>query len=88
MQRKSKAFFSSFFSISLAFLGPLFIGASLPAYGDDSNPQPEETPTIFVTPGGDDSSYEIPLTQPVFFFGQEFTSIYATPSLISQEPIP
>ena len=38
--------------------------------------------TVIVTPGGDDSSYQIPLTEPVFFFGEQYSSIYATTNAV------
>ena len=41
---------------------------------------PVEPPQVIetVTPGGDDSSYQIPLTVPVIFNGVEYSVIYAT----------
>jgi hypothetical protein len=38
--------------------------------------------TVISTPGGDDSSYQIPLSEPVIFFGQEYSSIYATTNAV------
>ena len=38
--------------------------------------------TTIVTPGGDDSSYQVPISGPVNFFGQEYTSIYATTNAV------
>jgi hypothetical protein len=34
--------------------------------------------TVITTPGGDDSSYQIPLTTTVTFDGVEYDSVYAT----------
>jgi hypothetical protein len=41
---------------------------------------PVEVPQVIetVTPGGDDSSYQIPITVPVIFNGVTYTNIYAT----------
>ena len=41
-----------------------------------SSPAPVVVETV--TPGGDDSSYRIPITVPVLFNGVEYTNIYAT----------
>ena len=38
--------------------------------------------TSIVTPGGDDSSYQVPISGAVNFFGQEYTSIYATTNAV------
>jgi hypothetical protein len=48
-----------------------------------AEPTPTPTPTSppvveTVTPGGDDSSYQIPITVPVLFNGVSYTNIYAT----------
>lgn len=59
-----------FAALFLAF-GSLFIVS--PAHA---------SPTVLVTQGGDDSSYQIPLAEPVIFFGQEYTSIYATTNAV------
>jgi hypothetical protein len=40
------------------------------------------SPTVINTPGGDDSSYQIPLSSSVFFFGQEYSSIWATTNAV------
>ena len=59
-----------FAALFLAF-GHLFIAS--PAHA---------SPTVITTQGGDDSSYQIPLTGPVNFFGAEYTSIYATTNAV------
>lgn len=83
MHLRSKVFLSSFSSIALAFAFPLLAGLSV---GAQASEQQEEPPasntTVFVTPGGDDSSYQIPLTEPVVFFGQTYSSIYATTNAV------
>lgn len=64
----------------LRFIAALFVafGSLLfatPALADDP-----ATPTVVVvtTPGGDDSSYQIPLTTTVTFDGVQYGSVYAT----------
>ena len=47
-----------------------------------ATPAMSSAPTVINTPGGDDSSYQIPLSSPVFFFGQQYTSIWATTNAV------
>ena len=55
----------------LAFL-PLFL--AVPAFAEDAQP----VVIVVTTPGGDDSSYQIPLTTTVTFDGVQYSSVYAT----------
>jgi len=43
---------------------------------------PSEPPTVIETPGGDDVSYEVPLSDPVMFCGAEYETIYATTNAV------
>jgi len=47
-----------------------------------ATPAMANTPTVINTPGGDDSSYQIPLSSPVMFFGQQYNSIWATTNAV------
>jgi len=40
------------------------------------------TPTVIVTNGGDDVSYEIPISEPVNFMGQTYSRIFATTNAV------
>lgn len=55
----------------MAFLPLLF---ATPAQADDAQP----VVVVVTTPGGDDSSYQIPLTTSVTFDGVQYGSVYAT----------
>ena len=61
--------------LSVAFLafGPLLF--ALPATADEVT---EPTVIVVTTPGGDDSSYQVPLTTTVTFDGVTYDSVYAT----------
>jgi len=47
-----------------------------------SEDYPSEPPTVIETPGGDDVSYEVPLSGPVMFCGAEYETIYATTNAV------
>jgi hypothetical protein len=63
-----------FLSISLA-LSPVFFAA--PAMADEPA-SAEPVVVVVTTPGGDDSSYQIPLTTTVTFDGVQYSNVYAT----------
>ena len=56
----------------MAFM-PLFFAT--PAYANEPT---EPVVVVVTTPGGDDSSYQVPLTTTVTFDGVDYTSVYAT----------
>lgn len=62
-------------ALFLAFT-PSFLAA--PAAASET----EVLPTVIVTPGGDDSSYQIPVTDVVIFMDVPYQSIYATTNAV------
>lgn len=57
----------------MAFM-PLFF--AMPAMAEDAPAEP--VIVVVTTPGGDDSSYQVPLTTTVTFDGVQYSSVYAT----------
>jgi hypothetical protein len=71
--------FTSFFpkvrnSLAVCFISFSFLFLVPPAYGEDSLPEV----TTIVTNGGDDVSYQIPLTVSVVYDGVTYENVYAT----------
>ncbi len=66
-------------ALFLAF-GSLFISQA--ALAEEVAPSEEALPTVIVTPGGDDSSYEIPVSDVVIFMDTPYQSIYATTNAV------
>ena len=62
-------------ALFLAF-APSFLAA--PAAANES----EVLPTVIVTPGGDDSSYQIPVSDVVIFMDVPYQSVYATTNAV------
>lgn len=62
----------------LRFIAALFVAFGSLIFATPA--QANETPVVVVvtTPGGDDSSYQIPLTTTVTFDGVQYNSVYAT----------
>lgn len=60
--------------LAVSFICFTFFVSTPKAYAED----PAPSVTTIVTPGGDDSSYQIPLTTPVIYDGTTYQNVYAT----------
>lgn len=61
-------------SLAVCFIAFNFVFLVSPAYAEESTP----VVTTIVTPGGDDVSYQIPLTVSVVYDGVTYENVYAT----------
>lgn len=64
----------------LRFIAALFVAFGSLIFATPAQAEDPATPVVAVvtTPGGDDSSYQIPLTTTVTFDGVQYSSVYAT----------